>query len=97
MVVRECIDMLECIGMLECIDMQECIHMLECIDMLECKYLPECIHMLECKYLSECIHMLECIDMPGGLPRRRTTSARVTKHAQTVFSGWNMDSIHAAS
>jgi hypothetical protein len=35
--------------------------------------------------------------MPGGLPRRRTTSARVIKHAQTVFSGWNMDSIHAAS
>ncbi len=63
----------------------------ECIDMLEC------IGMLECIDMQECIHMLECIDMPGGLPRRRTTSARVTKHAQTVFSGWNMDSIHAAS
>jgi hypothetical protein len=32
--------------------------------------------------------VLECIYMPPGrLPRRRTTSTRVIKHAQTVFSG----------
>ena len=59
----------------ECIYMLECIHMLECIDMLEC------IHMLEC------IDMLECIYMPGRLPRRRTTSARVIKHAKESSLG----------
>jgi hypothetical protein len=28
------------------------------------------------------IHMLECIDMPGRLPRRRTPSAELVRHAK---------------